>query len=175
MCGWCIQKQPSDKRIYPIMNNHTSHMWFSLCSIKSLNHPKQFHKEYMSHTIGYLTCYVPLNTWVSIWTCNRTLELEKIKRRDAYILCLEERFIHNCRPFWVPWAAGISEWTIPLPAVIHCTSPAPIVPLCPSKSSCVMAPWWSKQFHSTKFSVSIVHITFIHIPPYRVIVQDSGK
>lgn len=58
----------------------------------------------------------------------------------TYILYLEERLIHNCKPFWVPWAAGISEWTIPLPAVIHCKSPGPIVPLCPSKSSCVTAP-----------------------------------
>lgn len=59
----------------------------------------------------------------------------------TYILYFDERLIHNCKPFWVPWAAGISEWTIPLPAVIHCKSPGPIVPLCPSKSSCLTAPY----------------------------------
>lgn len=58
----------------------------------------------------------------------------------TYILCLEERLIQSCKPCWVPWDAGISEWTMPLPAVIHCKSPAPILPLCPLKSSCVIAP-----------------------------------
>lgn len=58
----------------------------------------------------------------------------------AHILYWEGRLIHNCKPLWVPSGTGISEWTIPLPAVIHCKSPASIIPLCPSKSSCITAP-----------------------------------
>lgn len=81
----------------------------------------------------------------------------------TYILCWEARLIHSCKPFWISWAAGISECTIPLPAVIHCKSPASIVPLCPSKSSCVIAPLIS-QNNYTKV---------IHIPLYNWLYNNK--
>lgn len=38
----------------------------------------------------------------------------------SHILSLAERLIHSCKPLWIPSPSGISEWMIPLPAVIHC-------------------------------------------------------
>ena len=34
-----------------------------------------------------------------------------------------------------------SSWTMPLPAVIHCTSPGPMTPLFPLESPCSTSPW----------------------------------
>uniref|UniRef100_A0A0A8ZS87 Pirin-like protein n=1 Tax=Arundo donax TaxID=35708 RepID=A0A0A8ZS87_ARUDO len=58
--------------------------------------------------------------------------------RGSIILSFEETLIQSCRPFCTPSPAGISECTMPRPAVIHWTSPALMVPLWPAKS------WWVK-------------------------------
>lgn len=90
-----------------------------------------------------------LNMWrTRDWT-NWTTHSKRFENveHSTYILFSEERLIQSCRPFWTPVAAGISEWTIPLPAVIHCISPASIEPLCPSKSSCRTAPCTFKSWY----------------------------
>ena len=48
------------------------------------------------------------------------------------------RFAHNWKPCIWPRSlpCGISWWTMPLPAVIHCTSPALMLPLLPR-----LSPW----------------------------------
>jgi hypothetical protein len=43
------------------------------------------------------------------------------RNKKPYILSLEDKLIQSCKPFEVPSPEGISEWIIPLPAVIHCT------------------------------------------------------
>ena len=42
-----------------------------------------------------------------------------------HILSLAARFTHSCSPWFSPSIAGISECTMPLPAVIHCTHTQP--------------------------------------------------
>lgn len=56
------------------------------------------------------------------------------------------RFSHSCAISKVPprsqkaveWN---SLWTMPRPAVIHCTSPGPITPPAPVESACSTSPW----------------------------------
>jgi hypothetical protein len=79
------------------------------------------------------------------WTldvASREIITKKSKqgKKSTHILLQEARFTQSCKPLEVLGPAGISECTMPRPAVIHCTSPALIVPRCPSKSSCVTAP-----------------------------------
>ena len=57
--------------------------------------------------------------------------------RGSTILSLVLRLTHSCNPrTWPAFLPGISECTIPFPAVIHWTSPVSRIPAAPVKSSC---------------------------------------
>ena len=62
--------------------------------------------------------------------------------RGAVIFSDDGRLPHNWKPCMRPLGSplGISWWMIPLPAVIHWTSPAPIAPLLPMLSPCSTVP-----------------------------------
>ncbi len=65
--------------------------------------------------------------------------------RGAIILSLAGRFTQIWKPCMRPPFSrmrldGISECTTPRPAVIHCTSPGPILPRWPAESLCSISP-----------------------------------
>eukprot|EP01139_Manchomonas_bermudensis_P016163 Amastigsp_a511965_34.p3 type:complete len:113 gc:universal Amastigsp_a511965_34:397-735(+) len=61
--------------------------------------------------------------------------------RGAIILCDAGRLDHSWKPRSRPsLCAGISEWTMPRPAVIHWIDPAVSSPLFPQWSACRIEP-----------------------------------